>query len=313
MWEKNGSRDAFRFFIHEATGGSDHIVFNNASVGVPGIEFFTWPDQWYHADTDTPDKGDPTEMKRVAFLGASTAWASANLTDAMLPTLLDVVSDFGYARVAERGIPRALEVLDEAVSVNPSGAGTGGGAVAEPAPETVARAWYGLAAATKRELDAVASIRDIYSGSARATELVDARMAEWEAYGSSLGDYLLKAAEARGLDGAVLPTPTTEESRYLQVVPRLAPGIRAVETSLNGYPPMRAYLQEHPDALEMTGLSRGLQSQVQSFINGERSVTSILFWVRGVTGEMVSLDQVLGFLGILEEVGWIEMTGAPGD
>ena len=33
MWEKNGSRDAFRYFIHEATGGSDHIVFNNASVG----------------------------------------------------------------------------------------------------------------------------------------------------------------------------------------------------------------------------------------------------------------------------------------
>ncbi len=81
IWEKNGSRDAFRYFVHEATGGSDHIVFNNPSVGVPGIEFFTWPDQWYHADTDTPDKGDPTEMRRVAFLGAATAWASVNLTD----------------------------------------------------------------------------------------------------------------------------------------------------------------------------------------------------------------------------------------
>ena len=114
MWEKNGSRDAFRFFIHEATGGSDHIVFNNASVGVPGIEFFTWPDQWYHADTDTPDKGDPTEMRRVAFIGATTAWASAHLTDEMLPDLLNAVSDFGYNRVAERGIPKAMEVLENA-------------------------------------------------------------------------------------------------------------------------------------------------------------------------------------------------------
>ena len=35
-----------------------------------------------------PDKGDPTEMKRVAFIGATTAWASANLTDEMLPDLL---------------------------------------------------------------------------------------------------------------------------------------------------------------------------------------------------------------------------------
>ena len=83
---------------------------NNPSVGVAGIEFFTWPDQWYHADTDTPDKGDPTEMKRVAFIGASTAWASANLTDAMVPDLLDAVSDFGYNRVAERGIPRVLDL-----------------------------------------------------------------------------------------------------------------------------------------------------------------------------------------------------------
>ena len=50
MWEKNGSRDAFRFYIHRATGGSDHVCFNNSSVAVPGIEFFTWPDYWYHAD-----------------------------------------------------------------------------------------------------------------------------------------------------------------------------------------------------------------------------------------------------------------------
>ena len=123
MWEKNGSRDAFRYFIHEATGGSDHIVFNNASVAVPGIEFFTWPDQWYHADTDTPDKGDPTEMKRVAFIGATTAWVSANLTDEMVPDLFQAVSDFGYNRVAERGIPKAMEALANAnrMTVRPPG------------------------------------------------------------------------------------------------------------------------------------------------------------------------------------------------
>ncbi|MBE0675967.1 MAG: M28 family peptidase [Bacteroidales bacterium] len=39
MVEKNGSVDAFRFFIHEATGGSDHICFTNPSVGVPAIEY----------------------------------------------------------------------------------------------------------------------------------------------------------------------------------------------------------------------------------------------------------------------------------
>ncbi len=89
LWEKNGSLDAFRYFTHAATGGSDHVCFNNASVRIPGIELFTWPDQWYHADTDTPDKSDPTQMKRIAFIGAATAWAAANCGDEVLEGLLD--------------------------------------------------------------------------------------------------------------------------------------------------------------------------------------------------------------------------------
>jgi hypothetical protein len=299
MWAKNGSRDAFRFFIHEATGGSDHIVFNNASVGVPGIEFFTWPDQWYHADTDTPDKGDPTEMKRVAFIGASTAWASANLTDEMLPDLLDVVSDFGFRRFAERGIPRALEVLDEAAAAGASGA---------EADAALARAWFILSGALAREEDAIRSVHAIHSGSASAAEAVDRRALEWaRGYGEGMRDFLLEAARARGLVVEDLPSLTAREREYREVTPRLAPGIRGVETSLGRFGPMQAWTQANPTALEEMGLDRGQTGQVLNFINGERSVTEILHRVRGVTGAGLSLDQVVGYLEVLEEVGWIEL------
>jgi len=74
LWEKNGSKDAFRFYTHETTGQSDHEVFNGPSVAVPGIHFFVWPDQVYHADKDLPESGDPTTMRRVAFIGAATEW-----------------------------------------------------------------------------------------------------------------------------------------------------------------------------------------------------------------------------------------------
>ena len=37
--------------------------------------FIVWPDKWYHTDHDTPDKSDPTQLKRVAFIGAATALA----------------------------------------------------------------------------------------------------------------------------------------------------------------------------------------------------------------------------------------------
>ena len=298
MWEKNGSVDAFRFFIHEATGGSDHIVFNNASVGVPGIEFFTWPDQWYHTDKDLPENADPTEMKRVAFIGAATAWASAALTDEMLPHLLDAVSDFGRQRVAERGIPRALEILDAAAAAD---------AAREDREAAMVRAWSVLSASVRRETDAVRSVGAIHTGSAAARALVEAREAEWEAYADAMGRWLVTAAEARGFAGARLPAASGPEARQRGAIPRLAPGIRGVETSLVRFAPYTKWVEAHPGAVEALGLSRNQTAQIQNYINGRRPVTDILWWVRGVTAEPTTLDQVTGYLRILQEVGWIEM------
>jgi len=293
LWEKNGSRDAFRYFIHEATGGSDHIVFNNSSVGVPGIEFFTWPDQWYHADTDTPDKGDPTEMRRVAFLGAATAWASANLTDEMLPGLLDVVSDFGYNRVAERGIPRALELLDES--------GDGG------RPAAAARAVNTLNAAVERERDALRSIHDVHSGSSEARRQVEEELASWEAYGQALTSFLLARAAPDLPEGLDLPAPTQEELSYGRVTPRLAPGIRGVETSLGRYGPAQEYFENHPNALAETGLSNAQTQQILNFVDGRRSVLTLRDRVAAWTGAGLTVTQVARYLAILEEIGWVEM------
>ncbi|MDP2955026.1 MAG: M28 family peptidase [Longimicrobiales bacterium] len=298
MWEKNGSVDAFRFFIHESTYGSDHDVFNNASVGVPGIEFFTFPDQWYHTDKDLPENADPTEMKRVAFIGAATAWASAALTDEMLPRLLDAVSDFGHRRVAERGIPRALEALDSAAAR---------GATGRERDAAMLRSWSVLSASLRRETDAVQSVDAIHTGAPGARALVEARAKEWESYSEAMGRWLVTAAEARGIAGARLPTRSGAEARQRGVIPRLAPGIRGVERSLTRFAPYTKWVEAHPGAVEALGLSRNQIAQIQNFIDGKRPVTEILRWVRGVTGEATTLDQVMGYLGILEEVGWIEM------
>jgi len=291
LWEKNGSRDAFRFFIHEATGGSDHLVFNNASVGVPGIEFFTWPDQWYHADADTPDKGDPTEMRRVAFLGATTAWASANLTDEMLPSLLRAVSDFGYDRVAERGIPRAMELLESGTAGDRAGA--------------AARAVNFITAAVERERDALRSIDDIHSGSAEARRMVASELATWEEYGTALRTFILSEA-GRGVPGGLsLPGPTMEEEASHRIVPRLGSGIRSVETNLGRYAPAQAYFQEHPDTMATLGLSNAQTQQILSFIDGRRSVTTLRDRVAAWTGEDLTVAQVAGYLEVLEAIGWV--------
>lgn len=298
LWEKNGSRDAFRFFIHEATGGSDHIVFNNPSVRVPGIEFFTWPDQWYHADKDLPENADPTQMRRLAFLGAATAWACVTLTDDMLPSLLDWVSDFGYRRVAERAIPRAMAWLDRAK-------GPDGDLRPE---EALLLASSVLEASVLREMEAVSSIRSVYTGSAKAEELVGTRLREWEAYRQSLEGFLVGAASARGLRTPRGLAPSSEDRRLGERVPRLAPGLRGVETSLQRFAPYRQLMEARGDELQGLGLSTNQMARILDFVDGRRSLAEIVVRVRAATGEPLTLVQASRYLEILREVGWIAGT-----
>ena len=296
MVEKNGSLDAFRYFIHRATGGSDHICFNNPSVAVPGIELFVWPDQWYHADTDTPDKGDPTEMKRAAFIGAAAAWTAANLADDVLPGLLDAVSRFGYARVAARELPRALALVDE------------GDAATLAVRAAEAADLVSLAA--EREIAALRSVQDVWTGSAAARPLLDQKVRQWELYRAAVQAQVAGAAKLRaaalGVKGAVTAPADPLEKKYAAAVPSIARAIRGREFSPTSYEPYTSYLNEHPEALKSLGLTPALAGAVLNFVNGRRSVPEIRRWVVLETGQPVTLAAVAGYLDILRRVGWIE-------
>ncbi len=299
MWEKNGSIDAFRFYIHEATGGSDHICFNNPSVAVPGIEFFTWPDQWYHADADLPDKGDPTEMKRVAFIGATTALVAADLTDERLPRLLDAVSEFGYARVAERGIPAAMRLLE--------------GVTASDLEQSLQYALNRVNSAVDREVGAIESIREIYTGSSTAQTGVDNRITQWEQYREGLTSQVVSYAAVRAQTlGASAPSQrpqSAEERRYSSVVPDVHSAIMGQVFNLTDHEHYNTYRQEHPEAFTDLGLSSNQTRWILNFVNGQRSVTEIRNQVTAMAGDDITIDQVVGYLEILETVGWIVVNG----
>ena len=223
MVEKNGTTDAFRYFVHRATGGSDHLCFNNANVAVPGIEFFTWPDQWYHADTDTPDKSDPTQMKRVAFIGAACAWTAAHCSDEVLDGLLDVTSEFGYARIAEREHVKALNYIEEAG--------------ADELAAAAEKAFNLINFAAEREISALHSIAEIYTASENAEEKLKNRVAQWELYKKSIHSQLLAysalKAEQLGIRAPQIPELTNDEKKYDRVVPSIHPEVKGAEFSLS--------------------------------------------------------------------------------
>jgi len=295
MMEKNGSIDAFRFYIHQATGGSDHICFNNPSVAVPAIEFFTWPDQWYHADTDTPDKSDPTQMKRVAFIGAATAWVAANCTDEMLPGLLDAVSDFGYARVAEREIPRAMAHIEKAKSDTMSA--------------ELTRALNLVQFGSKRELGALGSIEDIYTGSQNASSALDNRISQWKIYRKGLTAQVLGYAEVRAAQlGISIPKPLTAaktRGKYDDLVVGIHPDVKGREFSLNSNEKYRKYMEENKEALKDLGITPQQARTILNYVNGKRSVAEIRNDVAAEMDQDVPIQGVAGYLELLKSFEWV--------
>jgi aminopeptidase YwaD len=290
MVEKNGSMDAFRYFIHRATGGSDHICFNNPSVAVPGIEFFVWPDQWYHTDKDTPDKADPTEMKRVAFIGAATAWVAANCTDDVLPDLVDAVSDFGYARVAEREIPRAMARIESAGGTNLNA-------------ETV-KALNLIHHGTGREIAALRSIAEIGSGSEAARTMINRRVQQWEIYRTGLQNQVLECARAKGGRPAT-PVPDAAQEKLRSIIPAIDGAVKGSAFSLGSHEPYTKYMKEHPEALKAIGLTPQQASTILNYVNGKRSVLEIRDSVAAELDEDVTPAAAMSYLELLRSVRWV--------
>ncbi len=79
----SGSDDPFYYKIDPHYGASDHEVFNDWGIQVPGIMMITWPDLYYHTSEDRPYHCDATQMKRVAVIAAASAYTIASAENNM--------------------------------------------------------------------------------------------------------------------------------------------------------------------------------------------------------------------------------------
>jgi len=61
----------FRHGVSGFTGGSDHIVLSDPTVGVPTPMMIQWPDRYWHTSADTLDKVDAKMLGRAAVLAAA--------------------------------------------------------------------------------------------------------------------------------------------------------------------------------------------------------------------------------------------------
>jgi hypothetical protein len=109
-----GQYASFRHAVIPFSGGSDHYVFSDPSVGVPMPQLLQWPDKYYHTSEDTLEKVDPATLARVGSLAATYAYFVASAGRAEATWL-------GYEMVArfKREITRLIqETVTEATNVD---------------------------------------------------------------------------------------------------------------------------------------------------------------------------------------------------
>ncbi len=69
---QTGNNGPFNYRLVPFIAASDHAVF--LAAGIPAMQFNHWPDNFYHSSADAIVANDPTETKRIGFVGASALY-----------------------------------------------------------------------------------------------------------------------------------------------------------------------------------------------------------------------------------------------
>ena len=100
VYSMTGSRDPFYYSINAHYGSSDHEVFNDWGVQVPGIIMITWPDNYYHTSGDRPEICDPTQLHRAIVIAAASAYTIAGADENMAIKIASEVASNAEKRMS---------------------------------------------------------------------------------------------------------------------------------------------------------------------------------------------------------------------
>jgi hypothetical protein len=110
-----GEVPLYRLAATAFSGGSDHYILSDPTVGVPTPMLIQWPDRFYHTSADTPDRTDPKSLARSGALAAAYAyWLATAEVDEAAELGYEMVARFkaGLAQTAQAAVAAALDVED---------------------------------------------------------------------------------------------------------------------------------------------------------------------------------------------------------
>jgi hypothetical protein len=289
-----GSDDPFYYSIDDHYGASDHEVFNDWGVHVPGIMMITWPDLYYHTSQDIADKCDPTQLKRVCFIGAAAAYTIASADDQMAARIAGEVAGNASSRIGKQ-LQRAMNDIDPAKKEN---------------FELLYKKTKGyIEAATINEKATAATTSELTRNLPANTASLNRVTASIDAIGkasvTAFDTYADQKAKSLGLNGITFK-PTELEIKAKTIIPKTTPLV--TEKSYRGYSEVITGLK--PVVRETYPVKgRGLDTQeLGRLCNGKNTALDIkiLLDTELKQGE-TDLQDVINYIYVLKEAGLVTL------
>lgn len=289
----SGNDEPFYYSIETHYGSSDHEVFNDWGVQVPGIMMIAWPDQWYHTSGDRPDKSDPTQLKRVVIIGAATAYTIASADDDMANRIAAETESNAVRRLGHK-LAIALEVLNDSS--------------ADTFENDYKLARAHLQACSMNELETLDTIMELAVDKkkvgAYVAEMKKAVGAVANANLAALDVHMKTVAAELGVKPASGALTDLEKKAAATVYKQTA------KVKMNGYGGYREFIQQvRPQpAGRFRGGVEGIANpgELHLLINGKHSVLDIKRMLDAQYEEQSDLQAIFGYLEDLKKAGLIE-------
>lgn len=290
-----GADEPFHYAIETHYGASDHEVFNNWGVGVPGIMMIAWPDRWYHTTGDVSDKSDATQLKRAAAIGAAGAYTVAAADEAMAAKIVAEISGNAIRRLGH-ALTVGLEKLNASDAAGMAAA--------------YAAAIGQIEAAMMNEKDTLDSVLELAADKA------------------VLGSYIVKAKQSVGSVGAaglaslkshmemlsarlsippVKLVPSALEKKASVLIPR--PTAKVREKGYNGFAELinavPAEIKAKYPSPRAGELAVASTTEIQLLVDGRHSALDIKKMLDAQNEQPSSLQGILNYLEVLKAAGLI--------
>lgn len=287
----SGTEEPMHYYMGTHYGSSDHEVFNDWGVGVPGVVMNTWPDPWLHSSEDRPDKVDPTQLKRAGVITAAAAYAVVAADDRMAGQIAGEIVSNASARIGHQ-LARGLEEMKRASR--------------EDLSATAWRARGYIEAAAINERATLETVLQLTSDASRFA----APMKCWKGSVSGIersalkaleGDFQLTSSLLGAEPGALAPAPLLK--RLATIFPK---PVRAVKgRGFEGYLSLIGQPAD-PRSLGIPGHGiRRVEAELRLLCNGHNSALDIKKMLDTQFQEETSPETILNHLEVLRTAGLV--------